>query len=60
MVVRICNLSPWERLRQKDLKFEASLGYIAKPCLKQSKTKQKDKIYVICSTMDRTGGHYFK
>jgi hypothetical protein len=23
------------RLRQKDLKFEASLGYLVKPCLKK-------------------------
>jgi hypothetical protein len=29
------------RLRQKDFKFQVSLGYIAKPCLKKKKKKRK-------------------
>jgi hypothetical protein len=35
------------RLRQKDLKFQASQGYLGSPCLKQAnKTKQK-KLYIL-------------
>jgi hypothetical protein len=42
MVVQACNL---ERLRQADPKFQDSLGYIQRLCLKQSKTKQIKKVY---------------
>jgi hypothetical protein len=38
-------ISALQRLRQKDLGFKASLGYIARPCLKRRKKKKK-KIYI--------------
>jgi hypothetical protein len=31
------------RLRQKDYKFEATLGYIARPYLKKKKKKERKK-----------------
>jgi hypothetical protein len=36
------------RLRQEDLKFETSLGYLARPCLQKSKNKkiQNKKLYI--------------
>jgi hypothetical protein len=30
-------------LKQEDCKFEVSLGYVVRPCLKQTKPKQKRK-----------------
>jgi hypothetical protein len=47
------------RLRQEDHKFEASLGYIVRLCLKKSKPKQLDQLCVSLlnqssmSTMDQ-------
>jgi hypothetical protein len=34
---------PLRRLRQEDHKFEASLSYIVRPYLNQTKTKQRRK-----------------
>jgi hypothetical protein len=35
-MVHDCNLTTWET-EQEDLKFETSMGYIGKLCLKQKK-----------------------
>jgi hypothetical protein len=39
-------ISALQRLRQKDLGFKASLGYIARPCLKRKKKKKNIYIYI--------------
>jgi hypothetical protein len=36
------------RLRQEDGEFKASLGYIAKPCLKKKKKKVKMVYFLLC------------
>jgi hypothetical protein len=33
----------FQRLRQENRKFRASLSYIAKPCVKREKAKQNNK-----------------
>jgi hypothetical protein len=33
------------RLKQKDCEFKASLGYIARPCLKKRRKREKIMIY---------------
>jgi hypothetical protein len=41
MAMHVC-IPLFKRLRQEDHKFQASLGYTARPCLKRLK-KQKEK-----------------
>jgi hypothetical protein len=38
--VHICNPA-FERLRQEDCELQSSLGYWARPCLKEKKKKKK-------------------
>jgi hypothetical protein len=40
LVVYTCNPNYVGRLRQEDHKFEASLGNLARPCLKEKKKKR--------------------
>jgi hypothetical protein len=40
MVVHACNPSTWD-IEQVDHKFEASLGYIARPCLSRPNNNKK-------------------
>jgi hypothetical protein len=35
------------RLRQKDLEFQASFGYITKSCLKRRKKKERKKRFYV-------------
>jgi hypothetical protein len=44
VVWRTCNPSSG-KLRQEDLGFKASLGYIVKPCLQKKKRKRKIVIW---------------
>jgi hypothetical protein len=44
MHLQECILSALGRVRQEDCKFEASLGYIATPCLQKVKKKKTRKL----------------
>lgn len=37
MMGNACHTSTWERLRQKDCKFEASMDNLTQPCLKNNR-----------------------
>jgi hypothetical protein len=43
------------RLRQEDLNFKTSLGYIMSPCLKKTKTNQPKQTKP-CHTVETEGG----
>jgi hypothetical protein len=43
MVVHTCNPA-LGRLRQEDHRFEASLGFIARSCLKRKKKKKDEEV----------------
>jgi hypothetical protein len=47
------------RLRKEDIECEASLGHIARPCLKRKKKKKKGNI-IIWVKIFQGGNHVFK
>jgi hypothetical protein len=42
VVMHACNPSTW-KARQEDWNFEASLGYIVRPCLKTELERKREK-----------------
>jgi hypothetical protein len=46
------------RRRQEDLKFEASMGYIERPYLKNTKTNQPTEQCLLCSESSMSIGSF--